>query len=429
MLTETGSTLVALKETIRRRLQQGGSLREVQRSGSLDLERSPERSPPSDLARDPLRDPLTDLLNRRALAQTLAVELARAKREGHPVVLAALDVDFFRHTNGLFGHAAGDQLLRAVARQLSAKIRPGDHAARVGPDEFILVLVDTDSERGHEVLGRIQKAVRAVEFGPGHPALSFSAGIAEFPRDSTSTNELVGRADEALGRAKAQGPKQVYSYAPEGATRLSSILEAAERHELHLQNALEALARAVDVRSGYAHLHSHAVAAYAVALARALGKDDEQIDLLRGAAKLHDVGKIGVPDAVLLKEGPLVAEEIALVRRQSATGHDLLLGAGLPEIARWARSMHERPDGEGYPDGLTGEAIPLQSRMLAVVDAFDAMTSPRPYRQQLSDEDALAELESGAGTQFDSNLVARFVALVRAKQIGLRISRPERVGA
>jgi polar amino acid transport system substrate-binding protein len=116
-------------------------------------------------------------------------------------------------------------------------------------------------------------------------------------------------------------------------------------------------------------------------------------------------------------------DEMALVRGHSATGHDILLGAGMPEIARWVERLHERPDGRGYPRGLEGEAIPPESRILAVVDAFDAMTCPRLHREPLSEEDALVELESGAGTQFDSELVELFCALARAGHIQLRMPR------
>jgi diguanylate cyclase (GGDEF)-like protein len=377
----------------------------------------------TDLARQALRDPLTDLLNRRALADRLAGELARAERDHYPVALAAVDIDFFKQTNDLGGHAVGDAVLRAMAERLLGGIRPGDHAGRVGGDELMLVLVDADAELATEVLGRIEHAVGALEFEPGHPAPSFSAGIAEFPRDATKMSELMERADEALFRAKAQGRQRVCTYSSEAASPLGSELGASERHQLYLQNTVEALARAVDARNGYTHLHSHAVAAYAVALARALEIREERIELIRRAAVLHDVGKIGVPDAVLWKEASLAPAEVELIRRHSATGHDILLGAGLPEIARWVGSLHERPDGLGYPDGLEGEAIPLESRLLAVVDAFDAMTCPRLYREPLAVEDAMRELEHGAGTQFDPELVALFCALVGAGHIDVRARR------
>jgi HD-GYP domain-containing protein (c-di-GMP phosphodiesterase class II) len=166
-----------------------------------------------------------------------------------------------------------------------------------------------------------------------------------------------------------------------------------------------------------------------VALARALGLREERVDLLRRAGVLHDVGKIGVPDGILWKEGPLDAEEVRVMRRHSSIGHDILVGAGFPEIAAWVASLHERFDGRGYPDRLQGNAIPLESRLLTVVDAFDAMTSPRLYREPLAVDAALGELESGAGSQFDPALVARFVELVRSGELEPRqrgrVSAPE----
>lgn len=386
------------------------------RVGTRDLE----------LEREALRDPLTDLLNRRALAETLAVELARAERGRYPVTLVVLDIDFFKQVNDLCGHPVGDRVLQALAQRLASGIRPPDHCARVGGDEFMLVLVDADAELAREVMGRIESSVSALEFGPGHPALSFSAGIAEFPGHARRLSALMERADAALLRAKAQGRHRVCVVSSDDATRLAPAHSPAERHQLYLQNTVDALARAVDARNGYTHLHSHAVASYAVALARDLGMDEERIELIRRAGVLHDVGKIGVPDSVLWKEGRLDPEEIALMRRHSQTGHDILLGAGLPEIALWVGALHERIDGGGYPNGLAGEDIPIESRLLAVADAFDAMTCPRLYREPLPLEDALAELESGAGYQFDPHLVARFVSLVSTQEIEFRLRRPER---
>jgi diguanylate cyclase (GGDEF)-like protein len=398
----------------------------TRRLPSLDGDAHEARAHHHDLEREALRDPLTDLLNRRALAEQLAVELARAERGRYPVTLVALDIDFFKQINDLCGHPVGDQVLQALAQRLASGVRPADHCARVGGDEFMLVLVDAGAKRAREVLERIERTVTALEFGPGQPALSFSAGVAEFPAHGARLSALMERADSALLRAKAQGRHRICTSSSADARQMSSTHSPAERHQLYLQNTVDALARAVDARNGYTHLHSHAVATYAVALAAALGMDDERIELIRRAGVLHDVGKIGVPDAVLWKEGPLDPEEIALIRRHSGTGHDILLGAGLPEIARWVGALHERLDGGGYPDGLAGDQIPLESRLLAVVDAFDAMTCPRLYREPLPLADALDELESGAGRQFDHDLASRFVALVRGGEIEVRVRRPAR---
>ena len=376
--------------------------------------------------REASRDPLTDLLNRRALAETLAVELAQAERDGYPVSLVALDIDFFKQINDLCGHPVGDQVLQALAQRLASGIRPLDHCARLGGDEFMLVLVGAHAELAEEVMERIENSVSALEFGPGQPAVSFSAGIAEFPRHASQLSVLMARADAALLRAKAQGRHRVCTSSSDDVTQLAPAQGPAQRHQLYLQNTVDALARAVDARNGYTHLHSHAVAGYAVALARDLGMNEARIELIRRAGVLHDVGKIGVPDAVLWKEGRLDPDETALIRRHSGTGHDILLGAGLPEIAHWVGALHERIDGGGYPDGLAGDEIPVESRLLAIADAFDAMTCPRIYRDPLDVEDALAELERGAGHQFDSDLVVRFVALVGSEEIEFRIRRSER---
>ncbi len=386
---------------------------------SESLERQLERvtADRDDLERLALRDPLTGLLNRRGLADSLSAELARAGREGYPVTLVALDIDFFKQVNDLYGHAAGDEVLERVAERLAAGIRPGDLCARLGGDEFMLAFPNADAARAAQVLSRIETAVAAIEFGRGEASLAFSGGIAEFPADSTGLADLMEHADAALFAAKAAGRHRVRRASSEVETSTAPDLGSLERHRLNVQNTIEALARAVDARNGYTHRHSNAVAFYAVSLALALGVGDERVEQIRRAGVLHDVGKIGVPDAILWKEGPLAAEEVAVMRRHSEIGHDILLGAGLPEIAGWVTALHERFDGDGYPNGLAGEAIPFESRLLKVVDAFDAMTSPRLYRDPLTVEEALAELESGAGSQFDPNLVARLMALVRSGEL------------
>jgi len=175
---------------------------------------------------------------------------------------------------------------------------------------------------------------------------------------------------------------------------------------------VHALARAVDAKDGYTHSHSQRVARYAAELGRALGLPEDRLELLRTAGVLHDVGKIGIPDAVLLKPAKLDADEFAVMRRHSELGRDIIAGAGLEEIATWVMHLHERFDGRGYPDGLAAARIPLESRILHCADALEAMTSSRIYRPGMAVERALAELERGAGSQFDPQVAATLVDLV-----------------
>jgi HD-GYP domain-containing protein (c-di-GMP phosphodiesterase class II) len=227
------------------------------------------------------------------------------------------------------------------------------------------------------------------------------------------------RADAALYRAKASGRRRFSVASAEARAGSSHEQGTTERHELNVQNTVTALARALDARNGYSHLHSHAVAHYAAALGQALRMDAERVDSLRRAGVLHDVGKIGMPDAILWKAEPLTEEEIAVVHRHSQIGHDILVGAGLPDIAGWVRHLHERFDGAGYPDGLAGARIPMESRVLKVADALDAMLSPRLYRAPLGVREALAELERGAGGEFDPEVVVALLDLARSGDLQL----------
>lgn len=375
------------------------------------------------LERLALRDPLTGLMNRRAFYEQLEAELARAERGAYPVALVALDLDSFKQVNDVFGHPVGDEVLCAGARRLAGGVRPGDLCARVGGDEFSLALVNAPVELAEEIVRRLGVAVASIAFGPGHSSLTISAGIAVFPGHAPALPALMAVADSALYRAKRCGGGRVcVASAPTG-VHPSTEERAYERRRVTVQNAVAALARAVEVRNGYTHLHSHGVAAHTASLASALGMDDDRVDEIRLAAVLHDVGMIGVPDAVMFKEGPLSAEEVDCVRRHSAMGADMLLGAGLPEVAHWVRHLHERFDGGGYPGGLSGEAIPLESRVLCVADAIDAMTRPRLYRTPLDAEGALGELRRGAGKQFDPHVVAVLLGIARRGELELRSGR------
>jgi diguanylate cyclase (GGDEF)-like protein len=363
-----------------------------------------------------LRDPLTGVLNHRAFQDQLETELRRARRESWPLAVVAVDIDDFRQVNDVQGHAHGDALLVTVAEALGSNLRPGDLCGRVGGDEFMLALSNCDSESAREVLARLRSGIDSRSMAASVGVISVSAGIAEFPSHSVGRAELMRFADSAMQRARAQS---------HGSTAVHSVDDPPLTHEEEasqatrgaLFNTVHALARAVDARDGYTHTHSQRVAFYAATLATAMKLGEERVEEIRMAGLLHDVGKIGIRDSILLKRGALTRDEWAVMRRHSELGRSIIAGSGLNEIAAWVGSLHERMDGKGYPDKLRGEAIPLESRILHVADALEVMTCPRAYREPLTVEEALEELERNAGTQFDRQCVEVMVRLVRARAI------------
>ena len=372
-------------------------------------------------------DPLTDLLNYRAFQERLHAELERCRRGGHELALVALDVDFFKQVNDRFGHATGDDALRAVARILREQLRPIDVCGRIGGDELMAALVEAGAGEAELVVRRLRDAFAATSIGPDGETITVSAGIAVFPADAGDRSELMARADAALYRAKSLGRNRYAVFSPAS----DRELDPAERGEAGvLQNTIFALARAVDAKDGFTHMHSARVAAYAAALAEDMGLSKERVDLIRAAGTLHDIGKIGIPDSILLKPGVLSFEDFQAIQRHSDVAGDIIASAGLTEIGTWVRYLHERWDGQGYPTGLRGDEIPLESRILAAADALEAMTSSRLYRPSLALEEALMEFELMAGAQFDPRIASRLVALVRSGSLLVGAVGPlERVAA
>jgi diguanylate cyclase (GGDEF)-like protein len=401
-----GRTVVRRLDRVRavaNRLRDGDNAARTQLGGADEigaLARDFDRM--ADALLEALKDPLTSLFNHRAFQERLTEELRRAERGGHPVALVAIDLDDFKTINGA-GHAVGDEALRAVAAALRDELRAGDVCGRVGGDEFMLALVDADVGTADAIVERIRARVDT----------AFSAGIVAYPRHGTGQDELLHLAQGAMYWAKSHGKARTFVYSDAIDFALSAE-EAAERNlRAGLLNTVHALARAVDAKDGYTHSHSQRVARYAAELGRALGLPEDRLEMLRTAGVLHDVGKIGIPDAVLLKPAKLEEDEFAVMRRHSELGRDIIAGAGLEEIATWVLHLHERFDGRGYPAALVAEEIPLESRILHCADALEAMTSSRIYRPGMPIEHALAELERGAGTQFDPQVAAVLIDLVR----------------
>jgi diguanylate cyclase (GGDEF)-like protein/putative nucleotidyltransferase with HDIG domain len=360
-------------------------------------------------------DPLTGLPNKRAFHDRLEAELRRAAREYYPVAFVALDLDRFKQINDTWGHAVGDEALVKLAQHIEAELRAGDICGRVGGDEFVLALVRADAHSAARVLGRLQTALESVAVGPAGEGLGFSAGIAEFPHHSPERDQLMRCADSALYWSKANGRGRATIYSPSASGHHGSKQsneEAVRRRSL--MTTLQALAKAVDGKNRFTVGHSERVAAYAVALARSLGFAEERLDAIRQAALLHDVGKIGIRETILTKEAPLNLEELEEMQRHSELGRAMLSGGGMPELARWVNHLHERFDGDGYPYGLAGREIPVESRILHVADALDQMARPSALRRDRPLREALAELSYCSGSRVDPEIAARAIELVQS---------------
>jgi diguanylate cyclase (GGDEF)-like protein len=362
------------------------------------------------------RDALTGLLNHGAVVETLAglVEAARTAREagsGDVVSVAIIDIDNFRNLNDTHGHAAGDRALREVSAILRTELSQASVLGRFGPDEFLAV---APPECAHDLQPAVERLRTrlvdlSLQFGVSERLpLTVSAGLARFPSHGAAATELLSAATVALGEAKASGGDQV-CLAEDPALDRRSI----ERGSF---DVLQGLVIAIDTKDRYTKRHSDDVARYGLFLADQLGVEPELRRTLYFAGLLHDVGKIGIPDTILRKPAALTAEEYAIVKQHVALG-DLIVRE-LPDIdavRAGVRHHHERWDGTGYLDGLAGEDIPLVARILAVGDAFSAMTSSRPYRKALSTEEALGRLIDAADSQLDPTLVPIFVAAMESQ--------------
>jgi diguanylate cyclase (GGDEF)-like protein len=362
-----------------------------------------------------LRDHLTGLFNHRAFHESLDLALERGERDRGPMCLLMADLVGLKQTNDALGHQAGDERLRLVATKLTSVLRKDDTTYRIGGDEFAVILPGVQAWDGYNVGARLQRALSGERWGAG-PAVSI--GVAELRGDMSKT-ELIAHAASALVEAKRSHRKTVlYSV---GLDLQREALEAT-LPRVHTKALATSLARAVDAKDSYTRSHCETVAELCVTIGERLGIDPQRVEQLRLAGLLHDVGKIGVPDAILQKPGALTDAEYETMKTHSPLGHSIVSGAGLVDEALWILRHHERPDGRGHPDGLSEDEIPLESRIILVADAFEAMTSDRPYRRSMPASAALDELNRHAGTQFDPECVA-------ALEQALTSARAERVPA
>jgi diguanylate cyclase (GGDEF)-like protein len=359
-------------------------------------------------------DSLTGLLNRRSLDETLPGEIGRHSRYGGVFTLVIIDLDSLKTINDNYGHLAGDELLRQIGGIIQNTVRESDRAFRYGGDEFAILLPQTPIEAAFKVAERIrQQTFARIEIGS--IPVSVSLGLSSWPSDGVTASELISAADTALYKAKRSGRNRSVcaSTSLNQAPRETVNVKVTDGPESGALSTIYALAATVDNRDRHSHNHSKQVHDYAVIIGEELGMNPLEINRLGTCALLHDIGKIGINDELLHKKEALTPEEWETIKSHAKMGAAIVgHSSQLAPCVQGILHHHEKFNGSGYPDGLVGEDIPLESRILAIADSFAAMTTARVYSRTLTRESAVGEIKNGAGTQFDPKLVSVFLKVI-----------------
>lgn len=375
-----------------------------------------------------ITDVLTGLRTRRFFSTQLPMEIARARRAGTNVAVLIADVDHFKSVNDQYGHPAGDRVLVEVARRLRDSVRHADFLARYGGEEFALVVPDASPQELASIGERLRTQIASSPFLVSPDVwigVTVSVGTAGYPWHGSTPSELITAADRALYAAKSQGrDRVVVGDIALPARRMPPALESTEQTTALLggpTDLLVYLQRVADEVDGWlsGSEHGRAVGRWSAMVAAALGQDDALVRRAELAGRLHDVGKVCIPEAIWRKPGSLSKQERQLVEQHPDYGFQMVrVVPGLPEVAEAIRQHHERLDGQGYPLGLAGAEIRLEARIIAVCDSWAAMLADRPYHAALPIEEACDELVRGKGGQFDPDVVDAFLDLHKQDRLG-----------
>jgi diguanylate cyclase (GGDEF)-like protein/putative nucleotidyltransferase with HDIG domain len=354
------------------------------------------------------RDSATGLPGPNSFTKNVELEVERSRRHGHRFSMAVVDIDGFRMINASHGRQVGDQVLRAVGQSLSEHTRATDFVTRSGGDEFLVALPETDATEALKAFERLMLELETLRVGPVE-CLSVSVGIAQWSRGMT-LDDLLEKAGDRMRAARDAG-----------GGRAEANGDSTNRSESSgHQDAVVGLAEALTERDRYTGEHSEEVLDLVEQVARGLALDEQEVHRIRYAALLHDIGKVAIPDDILNKPDKLTDEEFEVMKTHTIVGERILRAIpGLGAVARIVRSEHERFDGNGYPDGLKGEEIPIGARIILACDAYHAMVSDRPYRKAMDHREAIRELGKNAGTQFDPQVTEVLIgALYSQRQTG-----------
>jgi HD-GYP domain-containing protein (c-di-GMP phosphodiesterase class II) len=359
--------------------------------------------------------------SKSAFNRHVELELERARRGGRPVSLLVSDLTQADEASPESDVPLSESALTQMGALVSGHTREIDTVGLIGPGRLGLVLPETGEHGALALAGRLRAAITHA-FGADAVPPKLRFGVASFPRHGRTADSLFRAADRAVVAASALGDHESIMDSGDLVGAMAAVGRGSVEADGRLGAAL-ALADTVDIRDKGQPGHAHVVGRYAQLIAREFGLPENVVERIRLAGVLHDVGKVGIPGAILQRGGPLSEEEWETVRRHPEIGAHILEGAGLDDVRDWVLHHHERPDGRGYPYGLKGAETPLGGRILAVASAYEAMTNDCPYRPAMSHAAAREELSDQAGSQFDRRVVDAFLRCLERHSHGTRQAR------